>query len=107
MCSLPQTKSTDGAAVRLAGPQSLQFHLSCTSSPITSAGLSRCLARSQSPNQIHFICNQLEPLALMEEIRAGSKNYKLTTPDQQTMTWTRWLLRADEGGGGEQELQQR
>lgn len=26
----------------------------------------------------------------MEEISARSKNYKPTTPDQPTMTWTRW-----------------
>lgn len=68
-------------------------------------GLSRCLACSQSPNQIHFICNQLEPLALMEETRARSKNYKPATPDQPTMTRTR---RRGEGGGWwarEQELQ--
>ena len=33
-------------------------------------GPSRCLARSQSANQIHFICNQLELLAPKKEISA-------------------------------------
>lgn len=73
---------------------------SFTSSSIISSGLSRCLACSQSPNQIHFICNQLEPLALMEEIRARSKNYKPTTPDQPTVTWTR-RRRQGRGDAGE------
>lgn len=46
-------------------------------------GPSRCLARSQSPNQIHFICNQLEPLAPQEEISAGSKTLEAATHGRQ------------------------
>lgn len=73
VCLSPQTKSADGPAVLLAGNQSVQFHLILTSSTITSSGLNRCLACSQCPNKIHFICNHLEPLAMMEQIKAPIK----------------------------------
>lgn len=59
-------------------------------------GPSRCLARSQSPNQIHFICNQLEPLAPTEEISAGSKTLEAATPGRPAVKTAR--RRREQGG---------
>lgn len=62
------------------------------SSRSSSRALSRCLARSVLSHQIHFISNQLQPLALMEGIKESSAAARLSRP---TVAWTRrW-----KGGG--------
>lgn len=66
------------------------------SSSTSSWALSRCLARSGLSHQIHFISNQLQPLALMEGIKASSAPARLSRP---TVAWTRRRRRWWTGGG--------
>lgn len=67
------------------------------SSSASSWALSRCLARSGLSHQIHFISNQLQPLALMEGIKASSAPARLSRP---TVAWTRRRRRRRWTGGG-------
>ncbi|MEQ2296512.1 hypothetical protein AMECASPLE_025544 [Ameca splendens] len=76
LASIPVSATTNQkhrwSCCSISSPPVRPVHLALSSS-IASPGTSRCLARRQSSNQIHFICNQLEPPALMEEIRAPIK----------------------------------
>lgn len=85
----------------LACCQFVQQHLALSfSSPTstTSSGLSRCLACSQSPNQIHFICNQLELPGTGGRDQSSDQRI-ISRPRLASRPWHGQVGEADRGGG--------